>query len=106
MELIIRGTVYKSHKEAAESLGVSISAVYRARYKGRLQNLGLGRAGGVAAVPLTLCGHMWPSYTACGKDLGMPASRVRARMQGGVKARQRMEHDVRRWLRSQQQQQN
>ena len=42
-EVQIRGTVYRSYTEAAKAHGVSPSAVQKAKVRGTLDNVGLGR---------------------------------------------------------------
>ena len=42
-EVTIRGTTYRSYTEAAKAHGVSASAVHKAKLRGTLDGVGLGR---------------------------------------------------------------
>jgi len=82
MPVVIRGRVYPSHKEAAEAMGVTSSAIsQRLRIKGSADTVGLGLAGGVpgntnAAKELTIFGVTFPSRSQAAKDLGVSRSQL------------------------------
>ena len=82
MPVVIRGRVYSSHKEAAEAMGVTPSAIsQRLRMKGSADTVGLGLGGGVpgntnAAKELTIFGVTFPSRSQAAKDLGVSRSQL------------------------------
>lgn len=82
MPVVIRGTVYYSHQEAAETMGVTPSAIsQRLRVKGSADTVGLGLSGGVpgnknAAKELTILGVTFPSRSQAAKDLGVSRSQL------------------------------
>jgi DNA-binding transcriptional regulator YdaS (Cro superfamily) len=82
MPVVIRGTVYSSHQEAAQAMGVTPSAIsQRLRVKGSADTVGLGLGGGVpgntnAAKELTILGVTFPSRSQAAKDLGVSRSQL------------------------------
>ena len=82
MPVSIRGTVYSSHREAAQAMGVMPSAIsQRLRMKGSADTVGLGLGGGVpgnknAAKELTIFGVTFQSRVQAAKELGITRSRL------------------------------
>ncbi len=82
MPVVIRGTVYSSHKEAAEAMGVTPSAIsQRLRVNGSADTVGLGLGRGVpgnknAAKELTILGVTFLSRSQAAKDLGVSRSQL------------------------------
>jgi len=82
MPVVIRGTVYSSHQEAAQAMGVTPSAIsQRLRVKGSADTVGLGLAGGVpgntnAAKELTILGVRFRSRVQAAKELGITRSQL------------------------------
>jgi len=82
MPVSIRGTVYSSHQEAAEAMGVTPSAIsQRLRMKGSADTVGLGLGGGVpgnknAAKELKIFGVTFQSRVQAAKELGITRSRL------------------------------
>lgn len=70
----IRGVEYRSMKEAAIVLGVSISAISQAAKRGRLDNAGTGKGAGK---PCTIGGVLYGSRVDAAKALGVTADEVR-----------------------------
>jgi transcriptional regulator with XRE-family HTH domain len=79
---MIRGRVYSSHKEAAEAMGVTPSAIsQRLRVNGSADTVGLGLGRGVpgntnAAKELTILGVTFRSRSQAAKDLGVSRSQL------------------------------
>jgi hypothetical protein len=94
MRVEVRGVIYGSVKECADALGVSIKTVYSALDRGSIDNVGSGvYRGGRARCPVEICGHRWPSYSACARDLGETPAMVRhAITKGSIKGRARLEY--------------
>jgi len=82
MPVVIRGTVYSSHQEAAQAMGVTPSAIsQRLRVKGSADTVGLGLAGGVpgnknAAKELKILGVRFRSRVQAAKELGITRSQL------------------------------
>lgn len=82
MPVMIRGRVYSSHKEAAEAMGVTPSAIsQRLRVNGSADTVGLGLGRGVpgntnAAKELTILGVTFRSRSQAAKDLGVSRSQL------------------------------
>ena len=82
MPVMIRGRVYSSHKEAAEAMGVTPSAIsQRLRVNGSADTVGLGLGRGVpgntnAAKELTILGVTFQSRSQAAKDLGVSRSQL------------------------------
>ena len=82
MPVMIRGVLYQSHKEAAEALGVSPSAIsQRLRVKGSADTVGLGVSAGMygntnRAIPISILGCEFPSRTIAAEELGITRSQL------------------------------
>lgn len=82
MPVMIRGTLYSSHKEAADALGVTTSAIsQRLRVKGSADTVGLGLAGGAPgntnrAKEISIFGVDFPSRTIAAQELGITRSQL------------------------------
>jgi hypothetical protein len=82
MPVMIRGVLYQSHKEAAEALGVSPSAIsQRLRVKGSADTVGLGVSAGMygntnRAIPISIFGCEFPSRTIAAEELGITRSQL------------------------------
>jgi len=70
----IRGVLYNSQKEAAEALGVTQSAIYRALQNGTVEKCGIHNFN---RKPVTIRGVKYESMTAAAKEFGINHSVVR-----------------------------
>lgn len=82
MPVMIRGVLYQSHKEAAEALGVSPSAIsQRLKKTGSADTVGLGVSAGMygntnRAIPISILGCEFPSRTIAAEELGITRSQL------------------------------
>ncbi len=82
MPVVIRGVLYQSHKEAAEALGVSTSAIsQRLRVSGSADTVGLGLKGATMgntnrAREITIWDMTFPSRTKAAELLGISRSQL------------------------------
>ena len=82
MPVMIRGVLYQSHKEAAEALGVSTSAIsQRLRVNGNAETVGLGLKGASIgntnrAREITIWDMTFPSRTKAAELLGISRSQL------------------------------
>lgn len=82
MPVMIRGVLYQSHKEAAEALGVSTSAIsQRLRVKGNAETVGLGLKGASignrnSAKEIQIWDMTFPSRTKAAELLGITRSQL------------------------------
>ncbi len=82
MPVMIRGVLYQSHKEAAEALGVSTSAIsQRLRVKGSADTVGLGLSGAAIgnknrAKEIKIWDMTFPSRTKAAELLGISRSQL------------------------------
>ena len=82
MPVEIRGVIYQSHKEAAEALGVTTSAIsQRLRVRGSADTVGLGLAGGAPgnrnrAKEISIFGSTFSSRTIAAQELGITRSQL------------------------------
>jgi len=82
MPVMIRGVLYQSHKEAAEALGVSTSAIsQRLRVNGNAETVGLGLKGASIgntnrAREITIWDMTFPSQTKAAELLGISRSQL------------------------------
>lgn len=68
-EVTIRGTTYRSYTEAAKAHGVSASAVHKAKLRGTLDNVGMGRHD--VSLPCRIHGVEYPSQVKAAEALGV-----------------------------------
>lgn len=66
----IRGTTYKSQREAAEALGVSQTTIHFAMLRGTLDKVGLG-GHKTRSKPVMVDGVRYPSISAAARSLGI-----------------------------------
>ena len=82
MPVVIRGVLYQSHKEAAEALGVSTSAIsQRLRVNGNAETVGLGLKGASIgktnrAREIKIWDMTFPSQTKAAELLGISRSQL------------------------------
>lgn len=65
----IRGVKYRSLSEAANAFGITVSAVQKARSRGTLDKVGLGRHD--VSKPCTVGGREYASQVAAAEDLSV-----------------------------------
>ena len=82
----IRGVTYPTPKDAAETLGVSVNAVYKARSKGSLDRIGapLEWGEGPSPQPVTIRGVTYPTPKAAAKACGVRVGTIYAARQNGT----------------------
>jgi formaldehyde-activating enzyme involved in methanogenesis len=76
----IRGVLYNSQKEAAEAIGVSQSAIYRALVNGTLEKCGIWNQN---KKPVTIRGVYYESQTAAAKALGLRQTNIAKAVRNG-----------------------
>lgn len=80
MPVMIRGLLYQSHKEAAEALGVSPSAISQSlKRTGSTDTVGLGNSSGMygntnRSIPTSILGCEFPSRKIAAEELGITRS--------------------------------
>jgi len=92
MQVKVRGWIYPSVRAAAETLGVTINAVYSALNRGNIDKLGLGKA---RKKPIDLYGVLFPSMTAAALALNFKRTYLSTVMRrGSVQGLKRIEAEV------------
>ena len=76
----IRGVLYNSQKEAAEAIGVTQSAIYRALVNGTLEKCGIHNRN---RKPVTIRGVHYESQTAAAKALGLRQTNIAKAVRNG-----------------------
>jgi DNA-binding MarR family transcriptional regulator len=76
----IRGVLYNSQKEAAEAIGVTQSAIYRALQNGTLEKCGVHNRN---RKPVTIRGVYYESQTAAAKALGLRQTNIAKAVRNG-----------------------
>ena len=69
---------FESHRDCADRLGVSVSAVTQAKKRGKLATLGTGRADPVRDDE----GNLWPSWSALARHWGVTRATAMRRAKG------------------------
>ena len=85
--LIVNGTPFDTPSSAARALGLSTSAVYKAKREGRLDKLGVSGKHGKPE-PVELFRHTWPTMAQCCSDLDCAETTLRKVMRGEASERQ------------------
>ena len=85
--IIVNDVAYDSPSDAARALGLSTSAIYKAKREGRLNSVGeTGKHG--KAVPVSLFKCTWETMAQCCSELGCAETTLRKVLNGTASERQ------------------
>lgn len=80
MQITIRDKTYRNVKEAADAMGVTIQAIYKAKAKGKLDIVGLYPRG---SIPVLIRGKWYDSQSEAARALGVSKSVVNVALRDG-----------------------